>query len=113
MKISEKTYGKISVLSLSGKIKGGPEVGDIHTAIKSTLEKSIEYIVVDLKEVDWMGSVGVGILICCLTTVRNAGGDLKLSGLSKKVVKIIEITKLDNVFDVYPDVKQTVASFEK
>ncbi len=111
MKLKEKPRGKVSVVSLTGKIMGGPEIGEIHTAIKSSLENNMKQIVIDLKEVSWMGSVGIGILICCLTTVRNAGGELKLSGLSEKVVKILEITKLDHVFETYPGVDQAVASF--
>jgi len=113
MQISEKIYGDVSLLSLNGKMMGGSEVTDIHMAIKDNLDKSINHIVFDLSAVDWMGSVGVGIIICCLTTVRNAGGDLKLSGLSEKVVKILEITKLENVFEVYDNSKQAVASFSK
>jgi len=111
MKLKQKVQGNVSVLSLDGKIKGGIEIGEIHTAIKSSLEKNIKQIVIDLKEVSWMGSLGIGVLICCLTTVRNAGGELKLSGLSEKVKKILEITKLDHVFETHPGVDQAVASF--
>jgi anti-sigma B factor antagonist len=111
MKITEKLYDHVSVLKLYGKIMGGPEVEDIHSAIKNKLDKNITHIVFDLSEVSWMGSIGVGIIICCLTTVRNAGGDLKLAGVSDKVLKILEITKLEDVFEVYSKREQAVASF--
>jgi anti-sigma B factor antagonist len=113
MKITETMHGDVSLLSLKGKLMGGPEVGDIHTAIKGNLDKNIKQIVFDLGGVDWMGSVGVGIIICCLTTVRNAGGDLKLANASDKVLKILEITKLEDVFDIHHNSSQAVASFKE
>ena len=111
MKLKGKVHDNVYVVSLSGKIMGGPEIGEIHTAVKSSLEKNMKQIVIDLRDVGWMGSMGIGILICCLTTVRNAGGELKLSGLTDKVIKILEITKLDQVFETHPEVDVAVASF--
>ena len=111
MSIKFDSFGPVDVLSLSGKLMGGPEVVEIHNAIKATLDKKVNHIVIDLKDVRWMGSVGIGILICCLTTVRNAGGDLKLSGLSKKVMSLLLMTKLDKVFEIYPKADLAVNSF--
>ena len=111
MSIKFTSYGPVDVLSLSGKLMGGPEIIEIHSAIKATLEKKVNHIVIDLKDVKWMGSVGIGILICCLTTVRAAGGDLKLSGLSKKAESLLLMTNLDKVFEIYPKVDKAVNSF--
>lgn len=112
MSIKLASYGPVDVLSLSGKLMGGPEITEIHSAIKATLEKRVNHIVIDLKNVKWMGSIGIGILICCLTTVRHAGGDLKLSGLSKKAMSLLVMTKLDNVFEIFPRVDSAVKSFQ-
>jgi anti-sigma B factor antagonist len=90
---------------------GGPEVGELHSVIKSCLENKTNKIVINLKDMKWMGSIGIGILICCLTTVRNAGGDLKLASLNEKSIEILVTTRLDNVFEIYPTAKDAVQSF--
>jgi anti-sigma B factor antagonist len=112
MKIKVKTQNQISIITLNGKVVGDVEVGEIHKAIKKALDKEAKHIVVNLEDVSWMGSIGIGILICCLTSVKNAGGEMKLSGLSEKVEKIIEMTKLDDIFDIYPTTDSAVASFD-
>ena len=101
----------VDVVSLTGKLISGPEVGELHSAIKSCLEERTNMIVINLEDMKWMGSVGIGILICCLTTVRNAGGDLKLAGLNDKIISLLATTKLDNVFEIYPTTKQAIESF--
>jgi anti-sigma B factor antagonist len=111
MPIKEKLLGQVDVLSIQGRLMGGPETTEIHTAIKSALEKKVNHFVIDLKDVEWMGSVGIGILICCLTTVRNAGGELKLSGLSEKMMRLLMITKLEHVFEIHPQADQAAYSF--
>jgi anti-sigma B factor antagonist len=111
MLIKQKLHGQVDVLSLNGKLVGGEETSEIHAAIKSALGKNITHIVIDLRDVSWMGSVGIGILICCLTTVRSAGGDLKLAGLTDKVMKVLLMTKLDTIFEIYPQIDQAVNSF--
>ena len=111
MQLEEKSYGDIGVLSPKGKLASAEDVQQLHTAIKGHLERKTINIVIDLKDVTWMGSVGIGILICCLTTIRNAGGELRLSGLNDKVKKLLVMTKLENVFDTHPNTDQAMQSF--
>jgi len=113
MHLKEKLYDDIDVISLKGKLAGADDVQTLHIAIKGRLEDKINKIVIDLKDVTWVGSVGIGILICCLTTIRNAGGELRLCGLNDKVKKLLVMTKLDNVFDVYQNTDQAIQSFNK
>ena len=112
MQISEELRGSVDVISLEGKLIGGEEVTALHSTIKSCLEDKTNKIIIDLKDLKWIGSVGIGILICCLTTVRNAGGELRLTGLSEKVDRLLLMTKLNHVFDVYPTIDKAVASFD-
>lgn len=112
MQVREELRGNVDILSLHGKLMGAEDVNELHLAIKSCIEKRTNQIVVDLQDVNWMGSVGIGILICCLTTVRNAGGDLRLSGPSKKVLRLLKMTRLDGIFQMYPDTDQAVQSFD-
>lgn len=111
MQLEEKSYGDIGILSPKGKLASAEDVQKLHIAIKSRLEQKTKKIIIDLNDVTWMGSVGIGILICCLTTIRNAGGELRLSGMNDKVKKLLVMTKLENVFDSYPSTDQALQSF--
>ena len=111
MEVKEQLHGDVGVISIEGNLKGGHEVLSLHTTIKKYLDNKTEKIVVDLKGVEWMGSVGIGILICCLTAVKNAGGDLRLSGLNTKVHKLLQMTKLEKIFDIYSDSQNAVDSY--
>ena len=111
MEVKEERYGNVNVISVEGNLKGGQSVISLHSSIKSCLENDFNKIVIDLKGVEWMGSVGIGILICCLTAVKNAGGELRLSGLNEKVKRLLQITNLEKIFDIYPNAKNAVDSY--
>jgi anti-sigma B factor antagonist len=111
MEIREEQFGEVNVVFLEGSLKGGSEVTKLHGAIKHSLDEKSDKIVIDLKDVHWMGSVGIGILICCLTAVKNAGGDMKLSSLNEKIHELLRMTKLEKIFDIYPDADAAASSF--
>ena len=111
MDIKEKQIENSIVLSLHGKLIGAEDVNILHLRIKRSIEQNIHQIVIDLKNVNWMGSVGIGVLICCLTTVTNAGGQMKLSRINEKVSQLLKITKLEGVFEVYPTIEGAIQSF--
>jgi anti-sigma B factor antagonist len=111
MEVKEELYGSVNVIFIEGNLKGGHGVLSLHSSIKSCLDSNINKIVIDLEGVEWMGSVGIGMLICCLTAVKNAGGELRLSGLNDKVQKLLKITNLEKVFEVYPDAENAVESY--
>lgn len=111
MEIKEELFGNVNVVFLEGSLKGGSEVTKLHGAIKNSLDANADKIVIDLKDVHWMGSVGIGILICCLTAVKNAGGDMKLSSLNDKINELLRMTKLEKIFEIYPDAEKAVQSF--
>ena len=113
MEIKEELFGNVNVVYLDGSLKGGSEVTKLHGAIKSSLDAKADKIVLDLKDVHWMGSVGIGILICCLTAVKNAGGDMKLASLNDKIHDLLRMTKLEKIFEIYPDAQTAVTSFNK
>jgi len=93
----------ITVLVLEGKIMGGPEAGEINDQIHLLIDRGKKKIALDMSGVEWMNSSGLGILIGVTTTLRNNGGELSLVHISDRVQDLIKITKLHNVFTVYPD----------
>jgi len=76
MKFDDKLEGDVVILDLTGKIMGGEETTLFHGKIHEYISQNKKNILVDLKKVDWMNSVGLGMLISALTTVKNSGGRL-------------------------------------
>ena len=113
MKIKLSDRDGIVVLELNGKIMGGPDATAINDKLHELVESNRTKVVADLAKVDWMNSSGLGILISGLTTIRNAGGDLKLAAVTERIKSLLMITKLLTVFDTFDTVDEAVSSFAK
>ena len=113
MAIKESMRDGVAVLALKGKLIGGPDSLALHDKVHSLIADGIKQVVVDLGKVKWMNSSGLGALMASLTTLRNAGGDLKLANVTKKIESLLLITKLIVVFEIYKSVDRAVASFLK
>lgn len=110
MKIKEKIENHVAVLTLSGKMMGGPETTAVHDHIRGLINDGITKVVVDLGEVKWMNSSGMGVLMACMTTLSSAEGKLVLARVSDKVNSLLMITQLIKVFDSYETVERAVAA---
>jgi len=111
MRIKTKTVGDVGAIILNGKLMGEPDTTEVHNEVKSFLGENINKIVIDLKNVRWMNSLGVGALMSSYTTVKNHDGDLRLSGLTEKVRSLMLITQLIKVFNTYETVDEAIKSF--
>jgi len=98
----------ITIVNLSGKIMGGPEAGEINDRIHQMIDAGKLKLIINLKNVDWMNSSGLGILIGAITTLKNNGGKLGLINLSDRVVNLLKITKLDTVFPVFSTLEEAI-----
>jgi anti-sigma B factor antagonist len=85
----------------------------LRDAVRDLLGKGSKQILLNLGDVTYIDSSGIGELVSAFTTVRNQGGDLKLLNLTKKVHDLLQITKLYTVFDVKDDEASAVASFAR
>jgi anti-sigma B factor antagonist len=112
MKFKIKDVKGISVLELSGNVMGGPEATELNTELHKLISAGKSKVVVDLGDVKFMNSSGLGMLIRALTTVRNAGGDMKLARPSEKIESLLVVTKLITVFDHHESVDKAVAAFK-
>lgn len=110
MKFDDFVESDIVVLDISGKIMGGEETTMFHGKIHEYISGNKKNFVVDMAKVDWMNSVGLGMLISALTTVKNAGGRLVLSNITK-IESILTITRLISVFEHYDSRDAAIASF--
>ena len=96
--VSEKEG--IMILSLAGKIMGGPEATEINDKINQLIDQEKLKIIIDLDGVEWMNSSGLGILIGAVTLLKNNKGDLRLINVSDRIKNLLKITKLQTVFEV-------------
>ena len=111
MEIIEHIEDDVIVLELSGKIMGGPDAAALNDKLHELIESGKTRVVADLAQVNWMNSSGLGILIGALTTIRNAGGDLKLAAVTERIHSLLKITKLLSVFNTYSSSEEAIASF--
>ena len=112
MKFTTRQVNGITVLDLSGKITLGEGSVTIRDAVRDVLATGKNQILLNLADVNYIDSSGIGELVSALTAVKNAGGSLKLLQLTKKVKDLLQITKLYTVFDIYDDEAEAIASFQ-
>jgi anti-sigma B factor antagonist len=101
----------ISVIDLSGRLTMGEPCAAIRDEVQDELTHGVKKIVLNLANVTYIDSAGLGELTAAFTSVKNRGGALKLLNLTKRVHDLMQITKLYTVFDVYDDEKKALASF--
>jgi anti-sigma B factor antagonist len=112
MKFTTREVDGITVLDLSGKIMLGEGSVTIRDAVRDVLAKGSNQILLNLADINYIDSSGIGELVSGLTAVKNAGGALKLLQLTKKVKDLLQITKLYTVFDIYDDEAEAIASYK-
>jgi len=111
MDIKERVVSGVSVLDLSGKIVLGEGDGQIRDRINSLLADGQKRILLNLGDVNYIDSAGLGALISSYTTTKRQGGQLKLVNLTKRIQDLLAITKLITVFETYDNEGQALASF--
>jgi len=110
MKIEEKIQNHLAILKIDGNIMGGPETDELHEKIRKLIEDGIKQVVLNLQDVKWMNSAGLGALIACLASLKNANGILKLAKVTRKIESLLVITQLNKIFETYENVEKAVAS---
>ena len=113
MDIKERVVDGVSVLDLSGKIVLGEGDGQVRERIKDLLSDGQRKILLNLGDVTYIDSAGLGALISSYTTTKREGGSLKLMNLTKRIQDLLAITKLITVFDTYDTEAEAVDSFSK
>jgi anti-sigma B factor antagonist len=111
LKVKTREVSGVTVLDLSGKITLGDGALTLRDAVKSAMATGQKKILVNLADVHYIDSAGIGELVTAFTSVKNSGGSLKLLQLTKKVKDVLQITKLYTVFDVEDDEAAAIASF--
>ena len=113
MKATIRQVDSVVVIDISGRITLGEGCSQLRELIRDQLSKGNKKLLLNLADVTYIDSSGIGELVSAFTAVSNQGGQLKLLNLTKKVHDLLQITKLLTVFDVHEDEAKAVASFDK
>lgn len=111
VRLTTRNVGDVTVIDVSGRITLGEAASAFRERIRDVASSGSKKIVLNLSDVSYIDSSGIGELVSGFTTVSNGGGQLKLVGLSKRVKDVLQITKLYTVFDVYNDEAEAIRSF--
>ena len=110
--IASREVDSVTVLDLSGRITLGEGSVQLREAIRDLIGKGQKTILLNLGDVTYIDSSGLGELVSAFTTSKNQGAALKLLNLTKKVKDVLQLTKLYTVFDIYDDEATAIASYK-
>ena len=112
MKVSVNETGGVVVIKLTGQLMGGTDALKINDELFDLLEKGKNKIIVDLEEVSWINSSGLGILIGMITRVRKEKGEMVLINIAEKIKEILRVTKLESIFKVYDSLEDAMETYK-
>jgi len=109
--LNTRQVGDATVVDVAGRITLGEGSSALRDSLRDLVSKGHKKILLNLGEVSYIDSSGIGELVSGFTTVTNSGGQLKLLNLNKRVRDLLQITKLYTVFDVHDDEAAAIRSF--
>ncbi len=110
--IASREVDGVTILDLNGRITLGEGSVQLRDSVRGLISKGQKGILLNLGDVNYIDSSGLGELVSAFTTAKNQGADVKLLGLTKKVKDVLQLTKLYTVFDIYNDEASAIASFK-
>jgi anti-sigma B factor antagonist len=111
IKLNTRQVGDVTVVDVAGRITLGEGSSTLRDTLRELVAKNQKKVLLNLGEVSYIDSSGIGELVSGFTTVTNQGGQLKLLNLTKRVQDLLQITKLYTVFDVHDDEATAIRSF--
>ena len=112
MKVATRQVDGVTILDLSGRITLGEGSVTLRDAVHDLVAKGSKHILLNLENISYIDSSGIGELVSAFTSVKNSGGELKLLNLTKKVHDLLQITKLYTVFDIWDNEASAVSAFK-
>lgn len=111
MKSNIQKHGDVTIVSLQGKITIGEGDVRLRQSVQEVLDDGATKIILDLKEVSYMDSSGVGELVASYTTITNRGAQLRMANLKPKIYGLLQLTALVTVFQIYDSTEDALQSF--
>jgi anti-sigma B factor antagonist len=112
MKVATRQVDGVTILDLSGRITLGEGSVTLRDTVHDVVAKGSKHILLNLENISYIDSSGIGELVSAFTSVKNSGGELKLLNLTKKVHDLLQITKLYTVFDIWDNEASAVTAFK-
>jgi len=112
MKLKEHMNGDVLILEISGKVEGGPHSDAFRSKVAEIIEKGHKKVLIDLSDVPWMNSTGIGMIVVGMSSITNAGGTVKFLNVKERVRSILMVTRLLTVFESYYGEEDAVKSFD-
>jgi anti-sigma B factor antagonist len=111
LEIQQRAREGVVILDIKGRLTVGPEATQLREQISALGAAGSNKVILNLAEVDYIDSTGLGALVICSTTLRKTGGDVKLLNLNKRNLELLVITKLATVFALFTDEQDAVNAF--
>jgi anti-sigma B factor antagonist len=111
LQVQQKEVEGIVILKLEGRLVAGPESGEFRSKITELISTDQKSIILDMKQVDFIDSTGLGTLVVAHTQLQKIGGSVKLLNVSKRNVQLLVLTKLSTVFEMFDDEQAAINSF--
>ena len=111
LEIQQREREGVAILDLNGRLTVGGEVSSFRERLQKLIDSSRTNIILNLKEVDYIDSTGLGALVMSYTSLQRAGGKIKLLNLSRRGIELLVMTKLTTIFEVFDDEQNAVNSF--
>jgi anti-sigma B factor antagonist len=111
LEIHRKENEGVTILDMKGRITVGQEATALREAVSGALADSVRNLVLNLGQVDFIDSTGLGALVMCSTSMRKVGGTVKLLNLNRRNIELLVMTKLATVFEIFTDEQDAVNSF--
>ncbi len=111
LQIETREKEGILILDVKGSLTVGPAVAELREKLHANLAQSRKNVILNLSQVDFIDSTGLGALVMCFTALRRSGGRLVLLNLNRRHLELLVLTKLSTVFDIFDDEQQAVNSF--
>lgn len=111
LEINQRDREGVTILDLKGRLTMGEEVSAFRSTASKIAQSPNPNMILNLAEVDYIDSTGLGALVMCSTTAKNAGGKIKLLNLNKRHIELLVMTKLATIFEIFADEQDAVNSF--
>src|ERR1700686_2301214 len=109
--ITQREREGVTILDLKGRITVGPEAGALRDKFSEVTQQGVRNLVFNLAGVDYIDSTGLGALVICATSLRKAGGNVKLVNLNKRNIELLVMTKLATCFEIFTDEQDAINSY--
>jgi anti-sigma B factor antagonist len=111
LSVQSRTHEGVRIIDLDGRLVAGPESGTLREIMQACAADGEKQVVLNLAAVELIDSTGLGALVMGYTTLKNAGGTLKLLNLNRRNIELLVLTKLTAVFELFTDEQDAVNSF--